>query len=427
MSPSENFCCSGPKGIPHAGQDRANGHWKPTPSNESTVCHEFLLDKQTQGNDRLMHKSLRLLVTGLLLSGLSATTGFAQTAQVEFQTSSGTIRGKRVAHNAEFCWLADPDGRYTQVKFREVQSFGKGDRPFQVHSTLQVRESLKRDLGKGFEIVIRTPFVVAAPTGRAAAYAQELDQMARAFSRYASVRNLPVSPVEYPLVVLIFPDARSFHDYARSDEVGASSLLQGYYHPHSNRVALVEKGTGPRSDGRPGTPAGSPGQNLSDETVSTLIHEGIHQLAFNQRLHTRIGQNPRWIVEGLATMLEAEGSQLRSSGKQGAINTYRLQWFKKYRETARKETLAEFVAHDELYFRQNVLNAYSHAWALMYFLAENYPSQLPGYLRTVAERDPLAPTYSPQQRLADFEAAFGKDLAWLEVRFLRFIDALETR
>ena len=39
----------------------------------------------------------------------------------------------------------------------------------------------------------------------------------------------------------------------------------------------------------------------------TIIHEATHQTAYNVGVHARFADQPRWLVEGLAMMFEAEG------------------------------------------------------------------------------------------------------------------------
>ncbi len=361
-------------------------------------------------------------------------------SQVELITPRGSYVGKPVAHNKQICWLASEDGSYANVLFDEVTTFRKHPDTFRVQSQLDLRTQLKSEFSKSFEVIIRGSFVVAGPPDRTKAYADLVDRMSRSFSQYTSVRRLPVDRMEYPLVVLIFSNQGDFQKYARGDEINGGSLLKGYYHPHSNRVALFESerdraaldtrfhsatrsgsGTRYRSASQPKS------ISLPPQTASTLIHEGIHQLAFNKGLHSRIGQNPRWIVEGLATMLEASGDMnLTRSDKSSTINESRLTRFQAYSKAARKETIADFIADDEKFFRGNVLNAYSQAWAITYFLAEEYPSAYARFLKRVAQRDALDEKYSAEERVADFQAEFGKDLPWLEVKFLRFIDGLEV-
>src|SRR5204863_7870023 len=101
----------------------------------------------------------------------------------------------------------------------------------------------------------------------------------------------------------------------------------------------------------------------------TMIHEATHQVAFNTGLHSRVGENPKWVVEGLATVFEAPG--IRSSGAGPAvknrINRERFIWFGNYAKARRKpKSLEAFLSSDDL-FKSAVLDAYSEAWAFSFF------------------------------------------------------------
>jgi hypothetical protein len=49
--------------------------------------------------------------------------------------------------------------------------------------------------------------------------------------------------------------------------------------------------------------AGKSKANWSENAV-TIIHEATHQTAFNVGVHRRFAAEPRWLVEGLATMFK---------------------------------------------------------------------------------------------------------------------------
>ena len=163
--------------------------------------------------------------------------------------------------------------------------------------------------------------------------------------------------------------------------------------------------------------------SLAGETAGTIIHETTHQVGFNIGIHSRVGETPVWLVEGLATVLEAPGMRTRGkSPGRTMINDDRLNWFTGEYESRRKPgDLARMIASDDM-FRNEALDAYSLAWALTYFLTENpaRARQFVDYLKTVSQRDPM-PLYTAQDRLQDFHSAFG-DIARLEVDLLRSID-----
>ena len=370
----------------------------------------------------MFHKTF-MIVTLVVLH----TADVVAETQVELVTTDSSFVGKPVAHNQFVSWLAKPDGSYSPVMLHQVKSFSRSKESFSPETTLAMRNRLQRELGKDYEVTVKGKFVVAGPVGRAKIYADLLDKMSRSFSRYTSLRKLPRDEVEFPLLVQVFADRREFDAYCRQDEVSLSSLLKGYYSPRTNRIALYEERLPAflrvgRSSSSKITAA-----DLPPETVQTLIHEGIHQLAFNVGLHSRIGANPRWVVEGLAEMMEGD-SRMNVSLKKGdsSINDYRLTWFHRYSEKSRSETIADFVADDDKYFARNTLDAYSEAWALTYFLAETRPRNYVSYLKRVASRDPLDRDYSAKERLTDFQAEFGEDLPWLEVQFLRYVKGLQS-
>src|SRR5262249_36583873 len=159
---------------------------------------------------------------------------------------------------------------------------------------------------------------------------ETFEELYRSFHAYFSVRGFKLSEPEFPLVAIIFSDQASFARYAKGDQAAVSKTLKGYYLTTSNRIALFEDPATaglqtaglelPRSlpermlaDVDGGFPfpsaladgslhaAGSIEATLKD----TMIHEATHQVAFNTGLHSRIGESPKWIVEGLATVFEA--------------------------------------------------------------------------------------------------------------------------
>src|SRR4029077_20859924 len=83
----------------------------------------------------------------------------------------------------------------------------------------------------------------------------------------------------------------------------------------------------------------------------TMIHEATHQAAFNTGLHSRIGESPKWVVEGLATVYEAPG--IRNSGSanvKSRINRERFLWFSDYSKSRRKaKSLESFLTGDDLF------------------------------------------------------------------------------
>lgn len=377
-----------------------------------------------------MHHSIvrhgrRAVLAGLLLlllGGLS-TCRAAPPALIEMTVGETKHVGKSVAHNDDVCCLIASDGRMTEIELKNVTAFRLVAPTFKPLSVIDVRDQMARELGRGFEVATRGKYVVAGPPGRARQYAELLDQVHRSFTTFFSRRNFGLTEPEFPLIAIVFPDVRAFAEYCRKDGMGYAPGLRGYYDAYSNRVALYDDGetlaaTSPILE-LPGQRFASIQAGLRD----TLVHEATHQLAFNMGLHSRVGENPRWVVEGLAMIFERDVTGgARYGSEKSRINEERFDWF--MRETRRRpEPLQDFVAADRS-FRTSVLNAYSQSWAVAFYLAERRSADFADYLRRVRARKPLAP-YTAEERVADFQASFGDDVNWVEVQWLRFMDGLK--
>lgn len=391
-------------------------------------------------------------ILSCVLLGSAALCG-AEPKFVELVEGGKAYEGKVVGRNDEKIWLVQRDGRMHTLEVKKIESFRKLADKFFPLSAAQVRDQLRRELvGERMEIVGAGRYLVAGPSALAGEYAQLFDDQYRAVFNYFSVRGFRIHEPEFPLIAIIFPDAKSFAKYAAKDKVEAKGGLKGYYVQSSNRIALYvdapsadTAAVAPRfqiplwKDSR-GLAADrlqlSPWFQASEQLPlnhwasidskleATMIHEATHQVAFNIGIHTRVGQiNPRWIVEGLATVFEAPGIRSSSLAKTpGAkLNLMRLHNFQDFVHNRRQpKSLAAFVQSDEA-FKEHVIDGYAQAWALTYFLIETRPREYAQLLQSIAAR-PATEVYDGKQRLADFENAFGHDWLLLEAKFLRYIE-----
>ena len=174
----------------------------------------------------------------------------------------------------------------------------------------------------------------------------------------------------------------------------------------------------PRSDSLFGTAQG--------DLQSTIVHEATHQIAYNFGLHSRMGETPRWVAEGIATVFEPEGVRDSSAGRdiKQRLNRERFIEFQNYAKSRRPaKSLKAFIESDSLY-ESAVLDFYAQSWALTFFLIETRPRNFSAYLKRMAARDPFA-EYPAADRIADFRDTIHKDIDWLDVQFLRFVDGLK--
>jgi hypothetical protein len=162
------------------------------------------------------------------------------------------------------------------------------------------------------------------------------------------------------------------------------------------------------------------------ENADTIIHEATHQTAYNVGIHKRFTAQPRWVVEGLATMFEAKGvwNAQYDHTASDRVNRGRLLDFRDYAAKRRKPgAIAALVSTDDA-FRSDAVSAYAEAWALSYYLCETQPRLYAAYLAKTADR-PLFSDYTAAERIADFQGVFGREMKMFEVKFLRFMEEVQ--
>jgi hypothetical protein len=381
----------------------------------------------------------RVLAWGLVFAFFGGIVRGDSEVVVELRTPKAVHRGRVVAHNKSQCVLVDETGRMTEIPLAEVTSFRKLEEPFRPLSLAAMRDVLAREFGKAYEVRAAGRYLVVAAPGRAKAYAEVLDGVYRSFFRYFSVRGFSIPEPKFPLVAVVFADRKSFMDNCRQDGVPGTLGLAGYYLTTNNRVALFDRkgtfGTSLNASGNATPVAASKAAlrrawhaRVQGDLYHTLVHEATHQIAYNTGLHSRVGWDPDWVVEGLATVFEADGIRdrikARGSNAMQRINRERFVYFKQLVAGRRRpQRLAAFLSSDAMY-RAAPLDAYAQGWALTFFLIETRPQQYARYLKKVAARESLQ-DYTAEERLADFQSVFGKDVERLDAEFLRYFDRLE--
>jgi hypothetical protein len=235
---------------------------------------------------------------------------------------------------------------------------------------------------------------------------------------------------EFPLVAVVFPNQTLFAEYAEKEGGNAAKSSQGYYWVPTNRVVLydltanlpVPENSKRRADIRARLEA-------SAYNVATVVHEATHQIAFNCGVHTRLADNPPWLTEGLAMYCETPDFKSRTGWKTiGALNKKRLGEFQNFVRQRRKPDSLKTLVSDGKRFGnpQQAGETYAEAWALTYFLNKTQPRQYAAYLKQLSEKQPLM-WGKPDERLKEFQKAFGDDLEKLDRDFLGFTRKLSPR
>ncbi len=319
------------------------------------------------------------------------------------ETYTGTVAGKTDKH----FWLLQRDGRLEAFSLHAVSDYTPLKSAFRPLSSADLRDVLVAEFGRGYEVAGSAHYLVVAGRGDAKRYVGLFEELYRHVHVYFTARGFSIREPEFPLVAIVFPDRAKFAEYCRSERVNPAAGLMGYYLQTSNRVALYDSAS-------------------TGDLDDTIIHEAVHQVAFNLGLHRRIGSNPKWVVEGLATAFEPENfrNPMPTTPAAAKINRDRFSGFRNYLAGRRpKKALEDFVSSDDR-FQSAPLDAYAEAWALTFFLLQTRQEQYARYLKQVSARRMLE-EYSPEERLTDFQQAFGKNVSQLEVDFLRYHQGLK--
>jgi hypothetical protein len=274
--------------------------------------------------------------------------------------------------------------------------------PFRPLSRQEMSRRLLAELPRGFDVHQTANYLICYNTSRA--YAQWcgllFERLYRAFS---------------------------YIEFSKSELGDAAPSIIGYFSLRTNWMTMYDL-TGMEALNRFGSRRATSAEinrilarPEALRTVSTIIHEATHQIAFNCGLHTRYSDCPVWFSEGIAMYFETP--DLRSTkgwSGIGGINPPRLARFQEYLKRRSPDSLQTLIADDKR-FRDpsRNLDAYAEAWSLSYFLIRRYPKQYVAYLKMLSEKRPLLED-GPKIRLKEFEGAFG-DLKPLDAEFLRYM------
>jgi len=357
-----------------------------------------------------------------------------------FQAGSQSWTGRVLARSEQDTWIMDQFGELVRLEARQITHLEVAAPVFRPASVDKFLQRLRSELPHGYAAVASKHFVIAAPATKLNAYREIFEGVFSEVSAFLAARKLPTDAPALPLVAIVFDNHDHFKDYCQKDNTHWSSDLRGYYSLKTNRVVVVDavpepddshtsiiqdRSTTPR-------PARLLGGTLSARTIDTIIHETTHQIGFNVGIHSRFGQSPQWLVEGLAMHLESNRVRTRAHGRKlkpaEQINPERLEWFR--REYSNRRTLgdvAAIVASDELFNRRS-FDAYSLSWALTCYLStgrsEDENARFSAYVQKAASRTPFE-NYSTTERLKDFRDAFG-DPAAIEQGLLRFLEEMAS-
>ena len=382
---------------------------------------------------QLAFHAMTACVASLAIAGIAEAGNGPRLIEVsdDLQTYTGMI----VAKSSSECFIVDRFGRQAQLPIGNLKKFSVVGESFRPASQNEFRRMLQDEFGSEYEVSTSKHYVVCGARGRSQSYATLFEDIFNQVDSFYSLRGFKTSKPATPLIALVLKDQAAFRKYCEADQMAWTEGLRGYYSLKSNRIVMYDRPDVFQSvqvmpDANLSMPQSAfvtaSASAVTGETADTIIQEATHQVGFNIGIHSRIGGTPAWVLEGMATVLEAPGMRSRKNlqDPSSRLNSDRLEWFKaEYEKRRQPGDLAKLIASDDMFSKQT-LDAYSAAWGITWFLTEN-PARarmFSKYLQVVSERDPLE-TYTAEERLEDFQKVFG-DIARMEVDFVRALDRL---
>lgn len=338
---------------------------------------------------------------------IASTVAGAENWTMQIRVDGQAYEGRLVGRDSERLMFQERDGALKTFDLDRVSDWKKTSSSFAAKTYRELKGDLQAEFGRGFVVTGASQYVVVHPPG-GEVWAERLDDIYRSFFRFFELRGLRLSSPEFPLIAVVFPDKPAFDVYAREQGFKLSPQVYGFYAPATNRVYLFDRPT-------PGATRGS--WELGRQIV---YHEASHQLAYNAGLHSRTGQMPQWLVEGLGTYFETKSVWSREpSTTQTRLHPEQAAAYLEFAAKQKGAYLRDFVENDGL-FQKDPLDAYALSWALTYYLTEQSG---PAYLRYMQKIAALPPgtEYGARQRLADFEANFGGNWQLLEANVARLV------
>jgi len=416
---------------------------------------KWLWDKHAA---RVMLSVLTLLT---LVTDSSAIAGDTQPT-VELRVGDDKYEGRIADRGKNWCVLYDRSGRMHTINLKDVTKFRRISSRFSPHTFRELRPELLNEFGKGYEVSTTRHYIVCAPTGKARGYVNVFEQTWRRFHMYFAVRGFKMPDPEFPLIAVVLKNQREFMQFAQGENARVGAGVLGYYWSRHNRVIMYEE-RGRSVSALPGSPVSS-GERLladalrdtrhtgtnpfvtedpwawafgdSDEIAlrsginadlrETMVHEATHQLGYNLGLHNRTGVNPKWIVEGLATVFETPGMEKHATARAAIkrVNTGWLYGFRKFINTSRPESYLEQFIRDDAPFNSDMSNAYAQAWALSFWLIETRPRKYAAFLKRMASPE-VSGQLTSGQRVSIFRESFGDNLRMLDIEMLRYFERLK--
>lgn len=298
-----------------------------------------------------------------------------------------------------------PDGRLNSVVARDATPT---DRKFEPAKPGEIARSLIEKTFSGFKsrTTKRYLYIYNASETFVKATSTILETMYPALFAYCKRQKIAVHDPDVPLVVIMFHTQDEFDKFHKMPEG-----VVAYYNMATNYVVLYEQSK--LVEMAP--------ELAVKQSISTIAHEGVHQVLHNIGVQRRLSNWPMWISEGLpeyfAPTSVGRGVRWKGVGKPNDLRMKELEAFFK-NGSSNGELTGPTIEAERLDSK-----GYAAAWALTHFLAERRQAPLFALLKEVSQRGPLT-HFTESQNVELFRKHFDDDFATLDSQIAKHLQKL---
>lgn len=341
--------------------------------------------------------------------------------------SEQRLRGRVLARAPDGgLMVEDASGTISSISAAGAATWRAVDGAFAWLPTEQMAGLLQEQMGDTFQAVETEHFLLCSQASELyTEYCGKLlERVHDEYYEFCADHKLPVQPLAVKLPVIIFRDPATLREFAvRQHPETDFSSVPGYYSIRHNQMLIS------------GAAAAKTYRRATDVTrevrkhrrdIETVVHEAVHQLAFNSGLQIRYADNPMWLSEGLAVYFEStSGRSSLGWSRPGEVSRLHLPTIKPARPLAALPVSLAALATSVQPFQQEELTAFAYAesWAMVHYLASRRADGLAGLIQAYQSAAPGA-GLGADRHVQILEQALGESLADAEVSVLKYVQRL---
>ncbi len=326
--------------------------------------------------------------------------------------------------------LEEPGGRIRQFAPAALIGQQLTSQPFVPHAAAALSAELKQQAGAEFQCISTDHYVICSDGNPI--FAEMCGRLLetvhdRFFEFFRGSHSITLRPLQGHLPVMVFSSVEDYRRFAADQHPDVDFAdTPGYYSVRDNQILLTEMVSAAaelRSES-----AIRRKLSQSPRQIATIVHEAVHQLAFNTGLHVRLADNPLWLTEGLAVWFEPASPRAKLLwSRPGQVNPVHHPAFQHFSRGGRLHVPLEGLlsANESFAGEKTVAAAYAESWALTAYLIRHHRRGYDRLLARVAARKPLI-VVSAEERLTEFQDSVGRSLHEIDDALIPFVARLRA-